>query len=217
MSVRWFLALVALVTIQAAVVWVRQGREPEGFGKLRPLNQFPARLGDWTGKDEPMDPRLFEAIRAEATVNRVYQEETGSRLAIQVAAFAGNETTLPHRPQGCYTKAGWSIADQKEVPIRVADQPPRPAQLLAFEQEGQRIHVLYWYQFGEAHVLDYDGLRRERWKLFGQRIWPPLVKVMIQTGIGDSYQAEAQLREFGELVLAWTKDIQEPLPATAAR
>jgi hypothetical protein len=100
---------------------------------------------------------------------------------------------------------GWVIKQQKDVDLRIDGETPRRARILAFEQEGQRIHVMYWYQVGSASVLDYNGLRRERARMFGQPTWPPLVKVMIQCPLADTALAEDQLRSFGERLLAWTR------------
>lgn len=212
---RLLVGLALLVVIQAAVLWIRRERQPDSIQALsEDLAQLPLRLGTWTGHDEPIDPRLFEAIRAASTVNRVYQEDVTGRVAMQVAVFSGDYLGLPHNPQSCYTKVGWAIQEQKEIWLRAGPQDSRLAHLLVFEQEGQRIHVMYWYQFGETNVMDYDSLRRERWKLFGQRVWPPLIKVMIQTDISETGHAAAQLTTFGELVLGWTKDLIRTEKAT---
>lgn len=207
----WRLALIvlAIAGIQAAVMFVRQERDPV---TIRPpdvdINKLPLRLGSWTGHDEPMDERIWRVLGAEVAVNRVYREDSGGLLAMQIGVFTTNDVVLPHEPHVCYGNVGWNKSTQKDLHLRTETQGMRTARMVTFQQEGQRIHVLYWYQFGDANVVDFDGLRRERWKLFGEKTWPPLIKVMLQSTVADPARAEQQLRSFGELVLGWTKDVK---------
>jgi EpsI family protein len=206
--VRLLIVAAILAGIQVAKMTIDRDRQPGAIRMPdRDVAALPARLGTWVGRDEPMDPKLFIALQAAAVVNRRYQEEGGGSIAMQVAVFPVNEIEPPHPPQLCYTKAGWVLAEQHPIDLNVPGQLSRKAQFVAFEQEGQRIHVLYWYQVGDANFVDTDGMRRERWKLFGKRVWPPIVKVMLQSSTASPTLAETQLRKFGEAVIAWTKDL----------
>ena len=154
-----------------------------------------------------MDPRLGVAVGAADVVNRLYEEEISGKIAVQVAAFATSSNALPHDPHVCYGQVGWKVVDRKTLDLRVDAETTRPAQLLVYEQERQRILVVYWYQFGDTSVTDGEGLRRTRWGYFGQKTWPPLIKVLIQINAPNAAQAEKTIRTFAEQILAWTKDI----------
>lgn len=205
---RVVVAVVILVGVQAAVWWVRKGREPE---EIRAPNQsfsgLPMRLGEWSGRDEPMDPRMGAAVGAVDVVNRQYVDELGAKIAVQVAAFATADNELPHDPHLCYGQVGWTVVDHKSLDLRVNANTTRPAQLLVFEHDQQRILVVFWYQFGDANVTSIDGLRRARWTHFGEKAWPPLLKVLIQINAPDAARAEATISRFAEHVLAWTKNV----------
>jgi len=208
-AARLLIAALCLAVIQGAVLYIRRGREPSEIRRPNvSLAELPTELGPWKGHDTPIDPRLWVAIRAAEVVDRAYENPQGGRLIAEVAAFLSDEIDPPHMPQVCYTKAGWINKSQKDVQLRVGDDETRPARIVTFEQEGQRVHVLYWYQWGQAHVLDAQTMRQERWKLFGQKTWPPLIKVMVQTSLSDFGEAEEQLCGFGELLLGWTKNVQ---------
>ena len=203
---RLLIAAAILVAIQGAVLFIRQHREPSSIREpAMKIADLPLRMAGWTGKDAPIDPRLSAAIRALSVVDRIYRDDSKATLVLELAAFAGNEIELPHMPQSCYTNVGFTMKQQKDVQLKRSDGPPRQARILGFEQENQRIHVLYWYQLGDASVLDYNGLRRERSRLFGEKTWPPLIKVMIQSSLADPVQAEDQLVSFAESVLSWTR------------
>jgi EpsI family protein len=206
---RILLAVVILVVIQGVAKWVSKGREPD---EVRPLavslSSLPMRFGTWKGHDEQMDPRLGAAVGAVDVANRQYEEEHGGKIALQIASFTTSENSLPHAPEVCYRQAGWGIVERRIVELRVDDEKTRPAQLLVFDQDRQRIIVLYWYQFGNASVTDVDGLRQSRWAYFGQKSWPPVIKVMVQIPMApDAVRAEKTIRAFSELVLGWTKSV----------
>lgn len=205
---RLLITAVVLVAIQGAVLLIRQNREPSRIREpAMDIAELPLRLNAWTGKDSPIDPRLSAAIGAYGVVDRIYQDDTRAAVVLELAAFTGNEIELPHMPQSCYTNVGFTMKHQKDVQLSRADGEDRPARILTFEQDGQRIHVMYWYQLGDINVLDYNGLRQARARLFGQSTWPPLVKVMIQCGLADPVQAEDRLTSFAEAVLAWTRKL----------
>lgn len=208
MMQRLLIAAVLIALIQGGVMVIRHKREPARIREpAMKLADLPQRLGGWRGSDFAIDARLSAAIGAHSVLDRVFKDDTGAQVQLELAAFTGAEIDLPHAPQTCYMNVGWTMKQQKDVNLNLADGPPRRARILGFEQEGQRIHVMYWYQFGDAHVLDYNGLRRERARLFGQAAWPPLVKVMIQSPLADVAQAEDQLTSFAESLLAWTRKL----------
>ena len=204
-----FLGVAMLLAVQWAIEAVNRNRQPERIrlpGK--DISDMPMRLGTWVGKNERLDPRVAPIFKNSQVVNRAYQNAAGGSLAMQVSLFTTNENELPHAPEVCYPKAGWSIVDQRQENISLPDQSPRPARMLILEQEGRRIHVLFWYQLGKAHLLDRAGLREEQRKFFGQKEWPPLIKVMLQSTLGKTDQAEKQLSNFAEVLSTWLNDLQ---------
>ncbi len=208
MLTRVCLAAVVLVGIQLAVLYLRHNREPTEIRMPSPsLQELPEILGPWRGREVALDPRVTAAVRAMEVVDRSYEKEGGGRVMLEVAAFDSNELDPPHMPQVCYTKAGWVIKNQKDLQFK-HEGTACAARLLSLEQEGQHVHVLYWYQLDAAQVLDAREMRAERWKLFGRREWPPLIKVMIQTSLAEPADAEEQMLAFASAVFAWTKQVR---------
>ena len=62
-------------------------------------------------------------------------------------------------------------------------------------------------QFGDKIILSGAEQRRARWALRGQKTWPPLIKVLLSTPVGDPERSEKRLLDFAKLVYAWTKDL----------
>lgn len=201
------LAFMVLLAIQITVHYLRHDREVTITSLSTPLRNLPHRLGAWTGHDTPLDERVWTVMGADEVVNRQYQEDAGGTLGVQISAFKERDS-LPHEPVLCYTNAGWQKVEEKEIRLKIEAQGTRLARILTFEQERHRIHVMYWYQFADVSVLDNDSLRTARWKLYGEKTWPPIVKVMVQSTTVDVARAEPELRTFGEQVLAWTKDLK---------
>lgn len=208
---RIILGLILLVAVQAGVMWFRAGREPPGelIAPKVSLKEMPRRFGAWAGTDKPLDKRLFDAIKAAEVVDRVYETDIGDAVMVEVAVFNRLEVEPQHAPYVCYPRAGWTIKNSRDVLIHdPAKGANRQAQLYHFEQEGQRIHVLYWYQLGDATAHDIHSLRDARGHYFNKTEWPSLIKVMVQSSASDPMRAEDQLRAFAELLVGWTNTIQ---------
>ena len=173
-----------------------------------PLRDLPHRLGVWTGRDTPLDERLWTTLGADEVINREYQQDAGGVLGLQISSFKVSDNHLPHEPVLCYKNAGWKKVEEKDVRLKIESQGTRLVRIMAFEQDGRRIHVLYWFQFANANALDNDGLRTARFRVYGEKTWPPVVKVMVQSTTADIARAEPELRAFGEQILAWTKDLR---------
>jgi EpsI family protein len=205
---RVLLAVVILIGVQAAAWWISKGRKPESVRMPnQSLSSLPTSLGPWKGRDESMDPRLNAAVGAADVVNRVYEDDSAIKIAAQVSAFPSIDGTLPHDPRNCYGQVGWKIVDRKTINLRVDADTSRPAQLMILEQERHRIVIVFWYQFGDVNVTDSEGLRRARWAHFGQKIWPPVIKVLLQIDGPEAIQPEKSIRAFADLLFSWTREV----------
>lgn len=73
-----------------------------------PLNAFPAKIGDWTGKDVPIPPNIQRVAGNDDFLNRLYINESNNEwVNVYVAYTARPRTMMGHRPQVCYVGGGW--------------------------------------------------------------------------------------------------------------
>jgi EpsI family protein len=167
----------------------------------RSLEAIPNKLGGWTARDLPLDLAIFKHSGAAAMLNRAYSNSIGDEIAANIGIWIGEFAGTPHSPQVCYPGAGWEIVSRKKVSV-ANEENGSPAQLITFDKSGQRILVLYWYQYGDRVVFDAGDIRSFRQSLRGSKSsMPPIVKVMLQSGNPDPAVAEQQLLNLAALVL----------------
>ena len=79
-----------------------------------------------------------------------------------------------------------------------------PVSLSTWEQKGERLLVVYWYQLGEHVLFDrWDLGMKIRWSLRGRPKWPALIKVMLQIPAPDPEEAKPVILDFAKQVAAW--------------
>jgi EpsI family protein len=204
---RVFLVAFLVVTIQAGTTWVRQNYVPSQVRlPSRNLNALPIQLGElgaWHGENAELDPEVFNAIGAHSVLERRYRDGL-QEVLVHSAVILDATSSVAHYPEVCYPANGWQIVSRKSVLLRVSGAPAVSARLLNLEREDQRIQVLFWYHLGEHSFVDRDSYRHARRAFWGEKTWPAVIKVMLQTSADDAQRGESQLREFGKLVLAET-------------
>lgn len=118
-----------------------------------PLAEIPLSLGDWTGKDEPLDPQVARTTGAVDHISRMYiDERTGVRMSV-IVLYGPAEDVSIHAPEICYPVAGYAeIGQARTWPVRSGDHDV-PFRALTYGRgprgEVDRQHVYYtWYYQG---------------------------------------------------------------------
>ncbi len=75
----------------------------------RSLASIPLEIGDWVGKDEPVDPDIVERAQTTEYLNRTYEsrKQPGLRLRLWIN-FSLQGTNLRHTPEICLPSGGWT-------------------------------------------------------------------------------------------------------------
>jgi EpsI family protein len=125
----------------------------EDFTALSFPQLMPARLGPWTAAPSAVDvvPDLDSASsKVEQTYSVTYVGD-GVPSVLLLMAYHGplNGDIKAHRPETCYTVAGFSLSRDRPVSVPVAGAPPVPARAFTGAR-GERVeHVLYWTRIGD--------------------------------------------------------------------
>jgi len=199
------LAIVHFVVL--ALRWERWPSEvaPPAWDLARLPYQFQTQDGTWEGKDTELDAKTFASLKSDQVVDRVYQNRSGEAILLHSSSYTLLERWVPHPPDVCYGNSGWKLDARKDRDLPLGDGRSARVRLYTFSRKGERILVLFWYQFGDELVLDHASLRAARWKLIGQRTWPAITKFMLQTSLTGGGQTEEQLCRFAQVVLNWTR------------
>lgn len=226
MKLRVAIVVAFLAAAQLTVGYVKRGYT---LGTVEPpkqdLTELPKMLGPWSGEDRPVDERIQEYLQSRSGVDRVYRNRVGDEVSAHVVWT--DDYIKIHFPQQCYRESGWHLdntknldvdftqhyrdqgwaeLDSEQVDIEAGGET-FPCQLLTFERDGRRIHVLYWFQMGDEFFFDrirHRNLRRQ--VCWGNREWPPLVKVMLESPASSTKRAEDHLRSVAGRIYAWMQD-----------
>ncbi len=146
--------LLSIGLLAASFVLMRYPETPLPTGAPeKRLAGFPMAFDGWTGKEEPFQASVMEAVDADDSLHRRYEAAQGG-LWLYVGYYGtqkGGRTG--HLPQHCYPAAGYKVLDLgKETLVQANGQPVAVNRLLT-ERNGQKTMVLYWIQSGDQKVL----------------------------------------------------------------
>ncbi len=124
-----------------------------------PLSTLPLELGDWVGRDEPVDPQIVEEAQTTDYLNRVYENRKypGRRLWLWVN-YSKMGTNMRHSPAICLPSGGWTILENetKVIPVPAGEGRTLPVTRLGYSRgESTQIVGFWYYIFGEGKLEQY--------------------------------------------------------------
>jgi hypothetical protein len=126
---------------------------------LQPLHSIPLVMGDWVGKDYPVDVDIVERSQTTEHLNRTYEssKQPGVRLRLWINySLSGNN--LRHTPEICLPSGGWSKIESMTRVIDVPFDSERAIKVMRLGySRGELVeHVGFWYYiFGEGKLENY--------------------------------------------------------------
>jgi EpsI family protein len=160
----------------------------------RGIDTIPMQFGGWQGTPEELEAKIFVNTGARDVITRKYLDRHGHRIAAFVALCTSSQG-LYHSPTNCYRTQGWNLLEISRPVLKTKTRPDTPVSLSAWEKEGDRIYVLYWYELGDHTLFERSDMLTVRWAMLGKRVWPPMYKVLLQTSAPDADTAKAWLFE----------------------
>jgi exosortase len=147
------LLLLAGVAAQAGVEWMSHLPRPP---LKRPLASLPLTLGDWVGRDVPVDPEVLERSQADDYLNRVYENPRHPDRPLTLwVNYSEHGLNLRHSPEICLPSGGWEKVESL-TEIQAFQRPGKPATTatrLAYRRGELAQGVAFWYYiFGEGRV-----------------------------------------------------------------
>jgi len=132
------------------------------------LEQLPLQIGDWAGQNVPLDEAIVRATDTEAHINRRYSRHNGSEyISLYVAYGVRARDLMPHRPEVCYTGAGWTLTDKRSTELPLSDGIKLPCNVLKFSRgtlNTERTVVLDYYIVDGQYCRDVSLLRSKAWR-----------------------------------------------------
>lgn len=123
MTGRWpLVALAAGLLVLSGLVYGLQtdrwGMSQARHSLASKITSLPARIGDWTGEDLPLDPRQIRYAEADACVQRRYVRERkgGARIEATLILMSGRPAPISvHTPDVCFGNSGYRMRGEPSV------------------------------------------------------------------------------------------------------
>lgn len=167
-----FVLAAGLIALTAILLQAR-GRT-EIIASHLPLSSFPAQLGNWNGKDVPLDKETLDVLGPGDFMVRIYQNLNSDLPYVDLflAYFPSQRSgDTIHSPKHCLPGAGWTPLESDRVTISFPDHSPFPANRYVIARAGARKLVLYWYwahdrgvasEYWAKYYLVKDAIRMNR-------------------------------------------------------
>jgi exosortase D (VPLPA-CTERM-specific) len=158
------LAVFALVTVGAAVLWqifptVRTIEPPRAE-----LGSFPTQIGKWTGgAHQSLDPEVARALRSQDYALVTFTAGPDATVEVFTAWFRDQTTSGAHSPEVCLPGAGWEFAsfDRRDIGAEMDLNKPFPINR-AVIQNGEDRLLVYYYYLQNGRQISWD---------FGSKLW----------------------------------------------
>jgi len=157
------------------------------------LERFPLQVGNWTGREVPLDEDIVRATDTDAHINRSYSRNNGLEfVSLYIATGVKARDLMPHRPEVCYTGAGWTLTDKRSMELPLSDSTQLPCNVMQFSRgvlTTKKIVVLDYYIVDGQYSSDVSLLRSKAWKGSGTVRY--VAQVQIVTSIQSNQTADS--------------------------
>ncbi len=162
--------LLMFVSSAAYLVLAARLEAPVNTPSLSPaaLERLPLQIESWKGKDVPLDEAIVRATDTEAHINRIYSRHNSSEyIQLYVAYGVRARDLMTHRPEVCYTGAGWTLTDKNSVELPLSDGMKLPCSVFQFSRgtlNTNKTVVLAYYIVDGQYCRDVSLLRSKAWR-----------------------------------------------------
>ncbi len=159
-----------LVSTAAYRVLAARLEAPVNTTSLSPaaLERLPLQIGDWMGWEVPLDEAIVRATDTDAHINRSYSQNNASQyISLYIASGVKARDLMPHRPEVCYTGAGWTLIDKRSMELPLSDGMELPCNTFQFSRgtlNTKKTVVLAYYIVDEQYCRDVSLLRSKAWR-----------------------------------------------------
>jgi len=133
----------------------------------------------------PLDEAIVQATDTEAHINRVYSRHNSSEyISLYIAYGVRARDLMPHRPEVCYTGAGWALIDKRSMDLPLSDGMELPCMTLQFSRgmlNTKKTVLLNYYIVDGQYSRDVEGLRNKAWRGSGTVRYVAQVQIVAST------------------------------------
>ena len=196
------------VLLLALTVALAQGIDfREKIPIATPLEQFPLKIGQWTGQRQTMEEKFIVALDLNDYVIVDYRNPSGKSVNFYTAYYQSqSKGESIHSPATCLPGSGWIFREAGDVPVKIPGVPGGVMRInRAFMQKGDFKQLSYYWFLQRGRILTnaYQLKLYVFWDaLTQQRTDGALVRVITPVYADEDLpQADERLRGFiGDVV-----------------
>ena len=107
-KIRYVVLLAILVATAAIVNFLSFDTFYEADAAVKTINKIPLKLGEWQGRDVPLDKRVYDILETKAIINRSYASN-GKSVFLSLVYYPETKVDF-HAPEGCLAGRGVQIS-----------------------------------------------------------------------------------------------------------
>jgi len=180
------------------------------------LQRLPMELGEWSGREIPMDEAIVRATDTDAHINRRYSRSNGAETVWAYVAYGIRARDLmPHRPEVCYPDNGWTLKDTRDAELPLADGTKLHCRILRFSRAGlstENTTVINYYIVDGEYCPDVSLLRSKAWT--GQRGIGYMAQVQITCPGRGQLSQDSSVKSVSAFAVASARAIYDLFPRT---
>ncbi len=161
------------------------------------LERLPLQIESWKGKDVPLDEAIVRATDTEAHINRRYSRHNASEnISLYIAYGVRARDLMPHRPEVCYTGAGWTLIDKRSMELPLSDGMKLPCMAFQFSRgtlNTTKTVLLNYYIVDGQYCRDVSLLRSKAWRGSGRVRYVAQVQIIASTTVNLNTDSAARL------------------------
>jgi EpsI family protein len=144
-------AIVLAVTLLCGAAAVVRANRPEQAPPRVSFQQFPEKLGDWTGQELPrMEDRILAILGVDDYLNRAYSRPDRTAAGLYIGYYKSQrQGDSIHSPQNCLPGSGWEPLASGTLTIATSALGAATnisVNRYLIQKGVDRQLVLYWYQ-----------------------------------------------------------------------
>ena len=140
--------IIASLVLLLATAFTQYISKAETIHPHKPFSTFPKQIGEWVGKEDRFDPRVYEILGVDDSFLGNYWTSDGRHVQLYIGFYESQrEGDLIHSPRNCMPGAGWNVTDISHEMIKNPKAGSNEVKVikLILQKGAQKQIVLYWF------------------------------------------------------------------------
>jgi EpsI family protein len=147
MNNKTFIAVSVFLTLTAALALSTYLPHRYDFEKEPQVANLPKIIGEWQGKDLPLEERDYQILATRNLIMRQY-DTTGKPPVYLYVIYSGDNRKSLHPPEICYSGSGSTMLEKSVIQLTNTLQVNR----FLIESSNARQSVVYWFRSGTLNT-----------------------------------------------------------------